>query len=83
MSRLKDLLLAAIEDGEQVPGWPPVITSAPPELRTPLGCVPTSSPRHFWPYYLWMRVGLTPYTRPTAKRGRRRRHHWTGGSLYR
>jgi hypothetical protein len=84
MGHMKDLLLATLEDGEPVPGWPPVIRHAPLEPPpTPLGSVPMDSPRHFWPYQMWMKVGLTPYTRPTTKRGRRRRHHWIGGPIYR
>jgi hypothetical protein len=82
MGHMKDQLLAAIEDSEHVPGWPPARCYTPLEPpRTPLGSVPQDSVRHFWPYHMWMKVGLTPYTRPTTKRGRRRRHHWTGRPL--
>jgi hypothetical protein len=84
MSRMKDLLLDALEAGEPVPGWPPAFRPQPPEApRTPLGSVPLDSPRHFWPYHVWMKVGLTPYTRPTTKRGRRRRHYWAVRPMHR
>jgi hypothetical protein len=84
MSRMKELLLTTLADGEPVPSWPPAIYHTPPSPpRTPLGYVPRDSARHFWPYHMWMKVGLTPYARSTTKRGRRRRRHWMGWPLYR
>jgi hypothetical protein len=84
MGRMKDMLLTAIEDGEPIAGWLPAIRHISPEPpRTPLGSVPRDSARHFWPYHVWMNVGLTPYRRPTDKRGRRRRHRWAGNPMYR
>jgi hypothetical protein len=84
MGRIKNMVLAALEDGEDVAGWPPLVRRTPPDPpRAPLGSVPQESVCQFWPYHVWMRVGLTPYTRPTTRRSRRRRQYWASRLRYR